>query len=105
MADYYKLVSTTNRHTDWTAEVVLEVDDTGEPTKVVSATRPAQLSAENRKKVESLGYGLESVSKEEADEAERIALAGGDVVGGAPLFGGSEQPNQSGATSADVDQD
>ena len=97
MADYYKLVSTTNRHTDWTAEVVLEVDETtGEPTKVVRAGEPVQLSAEDRKKVEALGYGLESASKDEVEQFEERAASGaaGDVAGAAPIFGDSEQANQ-----------
>lgn len=88
MADYYKLASTTNPHTDWTTEVVLEVNDQGEPTKVVRAGEPVQLSAEERKTLESLGYSLESSSKSEADEAEaRTAQAGSDVTGAAPVFG------------------
>src|SRR4051794_30849233 len=104
MADYYKLVSTTNPHTDWTTEIVLERDEeTGEPTKVVRAGVPTQLSGADRKKVEELGYGLESASKEEAEQAE--AQAAGDVTGSAPVFGDSEAPNQQGTTQgADTDQ-
>lgn len=92
MAENYKLVGTTNSHTDWTAEVVLEKDDNGKPTKVVSATVPGELSAEDRKRVEDLGYSVEKVSKEEAEEARQDV--GSDTAVSGPVFGDSERPNQ-----------
>lgn len=99
-SDYYKLVSTTNRHTDWTTEVILEKDENGEPTKVARAGEPVQLTADDRKKLEGLGYTVEQSSKSEADEVSeaRSTGVGGDVTGSAPVFGDSEAPNQAVST-------
>jgi hypothetical protein len=91
-SDYYKLVSTTNRHTDWTTEVVLARDEkTGEPTSVVRAGEPTKLSAEDRKKLEALGYKFEQSSKSEADEVAevRASTAGTDTTGTGPVFSDS----------------
>lgn len=87
MPDFYRLV--TSDPNDGTTGVVLEKDDDGQPTKVVSTGIPVQLNAEDRKKVESLGYTLDSVSKEEAEEAAKRGAVGGDVAGAAPVLGGS----------------
>ena len=93
MADtYYKLVGTGNRHTDWTTGVVLERDDDGNVTKEVTAAG-SPLSAEDKEKVEALGFKLEKVSKAEAEEAQASGV-GSDVTGAAPVFGAEETPNQ-----------
>ena len=100
MADsYYKLVGTTNPHTDWTTEVVLERDEDGNVTKSIGGAMPSTLTAADRKKVEAMGYSLESVSKEEAEEVAATSGVGGDVTGSAPVFGTSEAPNQTAGRS------
>lgn len=94
MADYYKLVgSTSNRHTDWTSGIVLERDDDGNVTKSVSTTVPAELSAEDVKKVQALGYEVEKTTKKEAEEAQNITV-GSDVAGSGPVFTGAGEANQ-----------
>lgn len=103
MADYYKLTSggERNRHTDWTSEIILERDDDGNPSKVISATRPAQLTADDQKKVEDLGYKVSKVSKGEAEEILSAPQVGGDITGAAPVFGDSGEADQS-ADDADA---
>jgi hypothetical protein len=92
---YVKLVGTVNRHTDWTTEIILEKDDDGNPTKVIRAGEPVDLSKEEQDKLEDSGYRFESSSKAEATEAdEDTTEVGADVASAGPLFGGSEQPNQ-----------
>jgi len=93
MADtYYKLVGTGNRHSDWTTGVVLERDDDGNVTKEVT-TAGNPLSAEDKEKVEAMGFKLEKVSKADAEEAQAAGV-GSDVAGAAPVFGAEETPNQ-----------
>ncbi len=88
-SDYYKLAGTgSNRHTDWTAEVVLEVDKDGNPTKVARAGEPVQLTADDRSKLKELGFEVEQSSKSEADEVE-ASVVGSDVTGQSPIFGTS----------------
>jgi hypothetical protein len=96
VADNYVLTGSTNRHTDWTTGVVLERDEeTGEVTKEVSAVQASELSADDVKRVEELGYSVEKVTKAEAEElAERASAVGGDTAGAAPLFGDKEVANQ-----------
>jgi YbbR domain-containing protein len=97
-SDYYKLAGTgSNRHTDWTAEVVLEVDKDGNPTKVARAGEPVQLTVDDRSKLKELGFEVEQSSKSEADEVEASSV-GSDVTGQSPVFGTS-------ASSASFDQD
>lgn len=96
MADsYYKLKpETTNPHTDWTTEVVLERDsESGEVTKAVGVNEPVQLNADEREKVKALGYSVEQTTKSEAEEAE-ASPAGGDVAAASPVFGTTSRPNQ-----------
>ncbi len=101
MSNYYKLAGSKNPTTDWTAEVILEKDDDGNVTKSVGANKPAQLSQEDRDKLEALGYEVESSSKQEADEAEQQAVvASSSQLGTAPLVGDQSQ-NQ---PVSDVDQ-
>jgi len=104
---YVKLTGTANRHENWTTEYVLEVDDeTGEPTKVVRAGEPVNLSAGDQKKLEAIGAVFEDSSKEEAEkyEAEAPVQVGADVAASGPLLGPtpSGKPNQS--VKADTDQ-
>ena len=89
MSDYYKLIGHQQSETNWTTEVVLEVDDDGNPTKVVSAGVPDQLSAEDRGKLEELGFIVEKTTAAEAKEvAERGAQQpGSDIAGAAPVLG------------------
>ena len=89
MADtYYKLVGHRDSVTNWTTEVVLEVNDAGEPTKVVRVGQPEKLTAEDRQKLESLGFVVESSSAEEAEQAAQSQqVPGSDVAGAAPVFG------------------
>jgi hypothetical protein len=87
VGDFYKLVgSEKNPHTDWTAEVVLAKDDDGNVTKSISASVPVELSAADAKKVEALGFGVEKVSKEEADAAAGNPV-GADAARSGPVFG------------------
>lgn len=100
MSDTYYKVTSTNPHTDWTAEVVLERDDEGNATKSVVLGVPSQLNQDDRKALEALGYTVESSTKSEAEEivgdSPQIAQqAGGDVAAAGPTFGTStDQPNQ-----------
>jgi hypothetical protein len=98
-SDYYKLAGTgSNRHSDWTTEVILEVDKDGNPTKVARAGEPVQLTADDRSKLKELGFEVEQSSKSEADEVEASSAAvGSDVTGQSPVFGTS-------ASSASFDQ-
>lgn len=89
---YIKLTGSTNVHQNGTSEYVLEVDaDTGEPTKVVRAGEPVQISAEDRKKLEGLGAVFtDSTAEESKDyEAEKAVTpqVGADVGAAAPLLG------------------
>lgn len=102
MADNYKLTGqTNNRHTNWTTEIVLERDDDGNVTKSISTTRAAELTGEQKKKLEARGYKTEKVSKEEADRLRETAAAATDVTGTAPVFGDSEAPDQAASDDAD----
>jgi hypothetical protein len=104
MADsYYKLVGTPNPHTNWTTEVVLERDEDGNVTKSVGAV-PSKLNADDRKKVEEMGFTLEQVSKEEAEAAAATPVAGADVSGAAPVFGDADAANQPAGRSGGTDQ-
>lgn len=106
MADtYYKLATTPNRHTDWTTNVILERDEDGNVTKEVGVNQPAQLNETDRNKVEALGYTLERVSKQEAEESQAAQAAGTDVTGAAPVFGDAERPNQAPARGSAGDDD
>lgn len=78
MSDY-RLVPSENPQ-NWTTAVVLERDDDGNPSKVVTTGIPVSLNAEDRKTVEKLGFSTEQVSKEDA-EAEATKGAGDDVAG------------------------
>ena len=90
MADtYYRLVGSDNP-TDGTTSVVLERDEDGNVTKEATAAGSA-LSAEDKEKVESLGYTLEQVSKEDAEQAA-ASQAGSDVAGAAPTFDEPKAP-------------
>jgi hypothetical protein len=93
---YVKLAGTRNRHTSWVSEVVLEVDDDGNPTKVVRAGVPVSLSSSDQEKLEARGFTFESSSKSEFESyQEEAALeVGADVAGAAPVFGDSEAPDQ-----------
>lgn len=94
---YYKVTGSANPSTDWTTEIILEKDDDGVPTKVVTVGQPIALSADDKKTLEGLGYKVESSSKSEAEEvAQEVAQQpGGDVAGAAPQFGtASGEPNQ-----------
>lgn len=96
MAEQYYKVEPENRHTDWTAGVVTEKDEAGNPTKVVPVGVPTELSAEDREAVEALGFTVNESSAEEAEEA-----GGGaegfwptDTTNAAPVFGSSGVVNQ-----------
>lgn len=90
MPEYFKLAGTVNRHTDWTTEVVVAVnEETGEPTKVVSAGASVELSADERKKLEAAGYRLEQGSKSEASGNVGVT-APTDTSAAAPVFGVSD---------------
>lgn len=84
MPDFYRLVPSDPNN--GTTAVVLETGDDGQPTKVVSTGIPVQLNAEDRKRVEALGFELESVSKEDAEKATSARGAGGDIAGAAPVL-------------------
>lgn len=103
---YVKLAGTRNRHTSWISEVVLEVDDDGNPTKVVRAGVPVNLSAEQQSKLEERGFTFEKSSKAEVEayEEEAALQVGGDVAAAAPVFGDSEAPDQAADDSGDTDQ-
>jgi hypothetical protein len=92
---YVKLVGTKNRHTDWTAEVVVEKDKNGKPSKVLKKDVPVELSADKQKELEAKGYVFEDSSKSEAEKVaeESVSVATDTQVSG-PLLGGSETDNQ-----------
>jgi len=95
---YVKLAGTVNRHTDWTTEIILEKDDDGNPTKVVRAGEPVELSKADQDRLEEMGYSFESSSKQEAEEVQQRQaqqLVGADVSQSGPLFGDAEASNQS----------
>lgn len=94
MADYYKLSGSKNPTTDWTAEVILERNDEGEVSKVVGATRPAQLNSGDLDKLKDRGYEVTKVSKDEAEEAVQQAAAP-EALGAAPLIGSGTNPGES----------
>lgn len=98
---YVKMVpAEANRHENWTSEFVLERDEeTGEPTKVVKAGVPVDLSKEEQDKLATYGVTFEESSAEEAKEYEESATtnpAGADIVGAAPSIestaSGTDQP-------------
>jgi len=77
-----------NDPTDFTAGVVFERDSNGEPTKYANKGEPADLTADQVKYLETLGFKVESSSKAEADEfAQRGSLAGDDIAGSGPILG------------------
>lgn len=89
---YVKLSGTTNRHENWTAEYIVEVDEeTGEPTKVVKTGVPVDLTKDEQAKLETLGAIFEDSSADEAKEVEaQLATeqsVGADIAGSAPVFG------------------
>lgn len=96
MSDYYKITGTNNPAESWATEVVLEVNDKGEPTKVFRLGEPAQISATDRDKLKELGFVVDSSSKTEADKVQEEAAQapGGDVAGGGPVFGGGSEVDQ-----------
>ena len=88
MSNYYKLAGSKNPTTDWTAEVILEKDDDGNVTKSVGANSPAQLSQEDRDKLEALGYEVESVQQARGRRSEAQAvIAASSQLGTAPALG------------------
>ena len=92
MAERYELVGTSNPDTDWTTEVILEVNDDGTTKKSVGAGRPSVLNEEDRKLLESMGYEVRQVSNEEADDMDlkNADVPGAtDTAGAAPFLGGS----------------
>jgi len=92
---YYKLVGHRDSVTNWTTEVVLEVNDAGEQTKVVRVGEPVKLTGDDKSKLEDLGFTVESSSASEAKEVASSRQApGGDVAGAAPVFGNAtvDQP-------------
>jgi hypothetical protein len=92
MPDFYRLVRSDDPN-DGTTAVVLTGDDE-QSTKVVSTRIPVQLNAHDRKRVEALGYGVETVSKEDAEKAEADEVVGDDVAAAAPVLGTSTKDNQ-----------
>jgi hypothetical protein len=102
-SNYYKLVGSKNPTVDWTAEVILEKDDEGNVTKSVGFDKPAQLNEDDRNTLESLGYEVESSSKEEAEEAEEREVLAPAALGTAPLIGsGTSQPSSSESNDSDT---
>lgn len=83
---YYKAVGTTNPQTDWTAGVVLSLDDNGDPDLVVGVGGVYKLTAEQRTLVENEGLVLEKSSADEAKEFEEANA----VSGPAPADTGAE---------------
>lgn len=79
MPDLYRLVPSENPQ-NWTTGIVLEAGDDEKAAKVVSTGIPVQLNADDRKKVEKLGFSVEQVSKEDAAEASK---GPGDSAGAA----------------------
>jgi hypothetical protein len=94
MSDYYKLVGHKNSTQSWSAGVVLERDGEGNVTKQILVGEPtSELTAEDRKKVEDLGFVLEKSSAKEAEElAAQAPEVGADVAGQGPVFGGEAPP-------------
>lgn len=106
---YVKLTGTANRHTDWTTEIVLERDEAGEVTKVVKAGVPVNLTADEQKKLEGLGYTFDDSSAEEAkeyEEGQATVQVGADVAGSAPTFApAQDQPAPTPSKGADKGSD
>lgn len=106
MSHYYKLVNNKDPHTSWTSEVVLERDSDGNVSKSARVGEPAQFSAEDKKKLEGLGFSFESSSKEEAEKYEEEAnesTAALDTASAGPVFNTpTGVPNQ--ADLAGIDQ-
>lgn len=103
---YVKLSGTTNRHENWTTGVVLEVDEeTGDPTKVVKAGEPVNLSKQDQDKLEGLGFTFEESSKEEQERyqasPEVQQPVGADVAAAAPLLAPSSGTADQTAPSGD----
>lgn len=101
---YYKLVASENPSTDGTSEVILEKDEDGNTVKSVGVNKPAQLTQDDRDKLEALGYEVESSSKEEADEAEEAAVVSSSALASAPLIGRAPQNQAVPAASDDSDE-
>lgn len=104
MSDYYKLVGHKNSDQNWTTEIILERNDDDEPTKVVRVGEPTNdLTADERKQIEDLGFVIEKSSANEAKEVAESGpdqQVGGDVVGQAPVFGaGTSSVGESGERS------
>jgi hypothetical protein len=89
MADNYRVVGTERPNTDWTSEVVLERDNDGTPSKVVSTTQSAELSSEDLDTLKRLGVKVEKVTAKQLKEEQQRAAAGGssDTLAAAPLLG------------------
>jgi hypothetical protein len=77
--NYYKAVGTTNPQTDWTAGVVLSLDEDGNPDLVVGVGGVYQLTAEQKSEVESYGLVLEKSSASEAEEFQQKNAVSGPV--------------------------
>lgn len=95
--NYYKAVGTTNPQTDWTAGVVLSLDDNGEPDLVVGVGGVYQLTNDQKEEVEAHGLVLEKSSASEAEEFQKANA----VSGAAPAdTGGAVSTGK----PADIDQ-
>lgn len=95
---YVKLTGNANRHENWTTEFILEKDEDGNPTKVVEAGVPIELSKDEQSKLEALGATFEDSSASEHKEVEEARASGlqvgSDVANAGPRFGVGGEPNQ-----------
>lgn len=101
MADKYVVVGTKDPSANGTEEVILERDEkTGEVTKSVSKTHPADLNKGELEIVESIGVVVEKVSADQAAEIEASSAqatgAATDTAGAAPVLDQTPEPELSG---------
>lgn len=103
MPGSYIISGTTSPSTNGTTEVVLEKDDQGQPTKVISTTQACELSESEKEQVEALGVVVKKVSDEEVAELveeDKGQQAGSDAASAGPRLGSSaSSPSGSGSGS------
>lgn len=102
MSDKYVISGTTNPSTNGTSEVVLEKDDQGQPSKVISTNQAAELTKADKDLLEGLGVKVQKVTADEAAELETEAAqeVGSDSAAAGPVLGSGGSGGSSGSSGS-----
>lgn len=94
---YYKIVGTQNPTVDWRTQATLEEDENGNIVREITTTEGAQLTGEEKERLEASGLVLEKISAEEAKAGAEAPVAGNDVAAESPIL--TNQPGAGDGTT------